>query len=216
MEPVSDSFLLTVASISAGLIGLFLVGMIFYIQSGYESNERSREVVEPYFRAATAITLIAYAIPLAVSLTLVALPIVWSRLLWLVLVVALVIENVATVGTVRAVVRVTGLRLLAMIEIVGTVTVLIMVVLPLALGGLSPGREDLVPSILLSLGVAFLGTGVLVLTLFDIARFERSELPAPMITRTIGSLRRRTIEENPDDEGPSGESSPETGGTSVQ
>jgi hypothetical protein len=211
MDPVSDSFLLTVAEISAALIGLFLVGTIFYIQSGYESNERSREVVEPYLRAATAITLIAYAIPLSVSLTLVALPIVWSRLLWLVLVVALVIENVVTVGTVRAVVRLAGLRLLAMIEIVGTVTVLIMVVLPLALGGLSPGREDLVPSILLSLGVAFLGTGVLVLTLFDIARFERSELPAPMITRTMGRLRRRAIEENPDDEGPTGESSPSGG-----
>ena len=208
MDPVSDSFLLTVASISAALIGLFLVGMIFYIQSGYESNERSREVVEPYFRAATAITLIAYAIPLTVSLTLVALPIVWSRLLLLVLLLALVIENVATVGTVRAVVRVAGLRLLAMVEIVGTVTVVIMTVLPLALGGLSPGREDLVPSILLSLGIAFLGTGVLVLTLFDIARFERSELPAPMITRTIGRLRRRGIEENPDDEGPNGHSSP--------
>src|ERR687892_2791049 len=108
MDPVSDSFLLTVASISAALIGLFLVGMIFYIQSGYESNERSREVVEPYFRAATAITLIAYAIPLTVSLTLVALPIIWSRLLLLVLLLALVIENVATVGTVRAVVRVAG------------------------------------------------------------------------------------------------------------
>jgi hypothetical protein len=213
MDPVSDTFLLTVAEISAALIGLFLVGAIFYIQSGYESNERSREVVEPYFRAATAITLITYAIPLTVSLTLVALPIVWSRLLWAVLVVALVIANVATVGTVRAVVRVAGLRLLVMIEIVGTVTVLIMVVLPLALGGLSPGREDLVPSILLSLGIAFLGTGVLVLTLFDIARFERSELPAPIITRTIGRLRRRTIEATPEDEGPTGESS-QSGGRS--
>jgi hypothetical protein len=211
MDPVSDSFLLTVASISAALIGLFIVGMIFYIQSGYESNERSREVVEPYFRAATAITLIAYAIPLTVSLTLVALPIVWSRLLLLVLVVALVIENVATVGTVRAVVRVAGLRLLAMIEIVGTVSVVIMVVLPLALGGLSPGREDLVPSILLSLGVAFLGTGVLVMTLFDIARFERSEVPAPMVTRTVGRLRRRGIEKRPDDERPTSEPSPSGG-----
>jgi hypothetical protein len=207
MHPVSDSFLLTVASISAALIGLFLVGMIFYIQSGYESHERSRRVVEPYFRAATAITLIAYSIPLTVSLTLVALPIVWSRLLLLVLVVVLVIENFATVGAVRAVVRVAGLRLLAMIEIVGTVTVVVMVALPLALGGLSPSREDMVPSILLSLGIAFLGTGVLVLTLFDIARFERSELPAPVITRTLGRLRRRGIEEITDDEGPTGDSS---------
>jgi hypothetical protein len=206
MDPVSDSFLLTVASISAALIGLFLVGMIFYIQSGYESNERSRKVVEPYFRAATAITLIAYSIPLTVPLTLVALPIVWSRVLLLVLIVALVIENFATVGTVMAVVRVARLRLLAMVEIVGTVTVVLMVALPLALGGLSPSREDMVPSILLSLGIAFLGTGVLVLSLFDIARFERSELPSPVVTRTTGRFRRRGVEEITDDDGPTGES----------
>lgn len=206
MDPVSDSFLLTVASISAALIGLFLVGMIFYIQSGYESNERSREVVEPYFRAATAITLITYAIPLTVSLTLVALPIVWSRLLLLVLIVALVVENVVTVGTVMEVVRVAGLRLLAMIEIVGTVTVVVMVALPLVLGGLTPSREDMVPSILLSLGIAFLGTGVLVLSLFDIARFERSELPDSVVTRTMGRLRKRSISEEPEVAGPSDES----------
>lgn len=197
MDPVSDGFLLIVAEVSAALTGLFLVGMIFYIQSGYESNERSREAVEPYFRAATTITFIAYAIPLGVSLTLVALPIVWSRLLFLLLVVTLVVANFGTVASVRAVMRVTGLRLLVMMEIVGTAVVVLMVVLPLATGGLSPGREDLVPPILLSLGVAFLSTVVLVLTLFDIARFERSALPAPRLTRAMAKLRRQGDQDAP-------------------
>ena len=76
MDPVSDGFLLTISSISAGLIGLFLVGMTFYIQSGYETHERSRHVVEPYYRAATTITFIAYSVPMAVSLTLIAVPLV--------------------------------------------------------------------------------------------------------------------------------------------
>ena len=49
MDPVSDNFLLTVASISAGLTGLFLVGMIFYIQTGFARSERSREVVDRIF-----------------------------------------------------------------------------------------------------------------------------------------------------------------------
>lgn len=175
MEPVSETFLIALAEISAALIGLFLVGMIFYIQIGLERLERSREVVEPYFRAATLITFISFAIPLGVSLTLVALPVVWSRLLYVALVFGLIVVDVRTIKTVRACVRVTGLRLLVMMEAVGTVVVALMVILPLASGGFSPGREDFVPAILLSLGIGFLSTCVLVLTLFDIARFERSQ-----------------------------------------
>ena len=192
MNPVSDKFLLTVASISAGLIGLFLVGMIFYIQTGFERHERSRKVVEPYFRASTLIVFIAYAIPLGVSLTLVALPIFWSRLLFLALVLGLIPAAVSTAFRVRPVMRsTTGLGLLLMIEVVGTGAVVLMVILPLVTGGLNPDREDFVPAILISLGVAFLSTCVLVLTLFDIARFERSELPDPMLKRARARLSRR-------------------------
>lgn len=179
MNPISDDFLIAIAETSAALIGLFLVGMIFYIQTGFDRPERSRSVVEPYFRAATLITFISFAIPLGVSLTLVAGPIVWSRLLYMALVVGLIVVNFTTVRTVRECVRATGLRLLVMMEVVGTAVVVLMVILPLATGGLSPEREDLVPAILLSLGIGFLSTCVLVLTLFDIARFERDELPAP-------------------------------------
>ena len=179
MEPVTDGFLLTIASISAGLTGLFLAGMIFYISSGYDRHERSRQLVEPYFRAATLIVFIALFLPLSVSLTLVALPLVWSQILFVALVVGLVIADVSTVRTVRVLIRETGLWLLGMMEVVGTVAVVLMVAFPIWTGGLDPGREDLVPSILISLGVGFLSTCVLVLTLFDIARFERSELQAP-------------------------------------
>lgn len=177
MDPVSDEFLIALAEISAALIGLFLVGMIFYIQTGFDRLERSRSVVEPYFRAATLITFISFAIPLGVSLTLVALPIVWSRLLYVALVLGLVVVDFSTIKTVRECVRVTGLRLLMMMEAVGTVVVALMVILPLVTGGLQPDREDFVPVILLSLGIGFLSTCVLVLTLFDIARFERSVPP---------------------------------------
>ena len=174
METVSDGFFLALAEISSALTGLFLVGIVLYIQVGYDKRERSRAVVEPYMRAATSITFIAYAIPVVVSLTLVSLPIAWSRWLYYGLVLGLVVVNVSTVATVRRVQREMKLRLLVMIEAVGTVAVALMVVLPLATGGLTLTRDDLVPGLLLSLGVAFLGTWVLVLTLFDIARYERS------------------------------------------
>lgn len=174
METDSDGFFLALAEISSALTGLFLVGIVLYIQVGYDKSERSRAVVEPYMRAATSITFIAYAIPVVVSLTLVSLPIAWSRWLYYVLLLGLVVVNVSTVATVRRVQQEMRLRLLVMIEVVGTVAVALMVVLPLATGGLTFTRDDLVPGLLLSLGIAFLGTWVLVLTLFDIARYERS------------------------------------------
>ncbi len=175
MDPVADAFLLLIAEVSSALIGLFLVGMIFYIQTGFGQLERSRVVVEPYFRASTRIVLILYSIPLVLSLTLVALPIVWSRLLFLTLTVGLVASNISTAVGVRPVMRVTGNRTLFINELIGTAGVALMVILPLASGGFSPSRDDLVPAILISLGIAFLSTCVLVLTLFDIAQFERSE-----------------------------------------
>jgi hypothetical protein len=99
------------------------------------------------------------------------------------LVVGLIIVNISTVSTVRKVQRELRFNLLVMIEVAGTIAIGLIVILPLALGGLSPEREDLVPGILLSLGIAFLGTWVLVLTLFDIARFERSNLPPADVDR---------------------------------
>lgn len=211
MNPVADDFLIAVAEISAALIGLFLVGMIFYIQTGFDRLERSRNVVEPYFRAATLITFIAFAIPLGVSLTLVVLPIVWSRLLYVALVVGLIVVNISTVKTVRECVRVTGLRLLLMMEGVGTVVVAAMVILPPVTGGLRPEREDFVPVILLSLGIGFLSTCVLVLTLFDIARFERSEPPlAAELDGAADGLEKPSDLDSPQDVGATADpSSPE-------
>ena len=175
MDPVEDGVLIDMASISASLIGLFLVGMILYIQTGFDRVERTRDAVEPYFRAATVITFISLALPLAVSLTLVVLPIGWSRAVYGMLVVALIVVNLQTVDAVRACVRDVGLRLLLAMEVVGTVAVLAIVAIPLLGGGLSPDREDLVPGLMLSLGIGFLSTCVLVITLFDIARIERAE-----------------------------------------
>ena len=188
METLSDDFFLALAEISSALTGLFLVGIVLYIQVGYDKGERSRAVVEPYMRAATSITFIAYAIPVAVSLTLVSLPIAWSRWLYYGLVLGLVVVNVSTVATVRRVQQQMKLRLLVMIEVVGTVAVTLMVVLPLATGGLALTRDDLVPGLLLSLGVAFLGTWVLVLTLFDIARYERSQPTSATSGDTAGVI----------------------------
>ena len=79
-------------------------------------------------------------------------------------------------------------------------------------GGFTPSRDELVPALLLSLGVAFLGTCVLVLSLFDIARFERSELPEPKLAGAMARVRtRRQQRANADQlEGPGTDGDPRT------
>jgi hypothetical protein len=64
MREISDAFLLNVAEVSATLIGLFLVGVFFYVETGFRRLGHHRDVVEPYFRSATRIVLILYALPL--------------------------------------------------------------------------------------------------------------------------------------------------------
>jgi hypothetical protein len=56
MRPVSDALLLNIAEVSSALIGLFLVGMFFYIETGFRRtvDARSRGAV-----SATRSTLLA-------------------------------------------------------------------------------------------------------------------------------------------------------------
>src|SRR5262245_223624 len=97
MRPVSNAFLLNMADVSGTLIGLFLVGVFFYIVSGFRRLGPARQVFEPYLRAGTMLPLIVFAIPLGLSLTLVALELAWTRALFVVLSALLVVANVDTV-----------------------------------------------------------------------------------------------------------------------
>lgn len=172
MRPVSDAFLLNMAEVSATLIGLFLVGVFFYVETGFRRLEEARYVLVPYFRAGTRIVLILYALPLLLSLTLVSLGLNWNRVLFALLSVMLLAANVDSIIRVRAVAKVTGATALVVNEVVGTATVLTLVVLPWALGGFHPTREDLTWAILLSFASGFLSVGALVLSVYDMAGYE--------------------------------------------
>jgi hypothetical protein len=56
-------------------------------------------------------------------------------------------------------------------EVLGSVRVLVLVVLPWSLGGLHPTREDLTWAILLAFATGFISIIALVLSVFDTARF---------------------------------------------
>lgn len=172
MRRVSDEFLLNMAEVSASLIGLFLVAVFFFVETGFRRLDRSRAVVEPYFRAGTRIVLVLYAIPLGLSLTLVALELIWTRMLFALLSLLLIAANVDTAVRVRAVAQATGSRALLLNEVAGSVGVLVLVPIPWILGGLHPTREDLTWAILLAFATGFISIVALVLSVFDMARFE--------------------------------------------
>jgi hypothetical protein len=175
MLPVSDEFLLNMAEVSASLIGLFLVGVFFYVETGFRRFERGRDAVEPYMRAGTRIVLVLFAIPLGLSLTLVVLEPVWSRVIFLVLSIFLILANIDTAARILSVRKYTRSNALFINEVAGTVGVVVLVVLPWVLGGLRPTREDLTWAILLAFTSGFISISALVLSAFDIARIEAGD-----------------------------------------
>jgi hypothetical protein len=174
MRPVSDDFLLNVAEVSATLIGLFLVGVFFYVETGFRRLGREREALEPYIRSSTRIVFLLIAIPLALSLTLVSLELPWSRVLFVLLSVLLVAANVDTILRVLSVARATRSTVLLVNEALGSALVVILVLVPWILGGLHPTREDLTWAILLSLAGGLLSIGALMMSVFDAAEYESS------------------------------------------
>ena len=175
MRPVTDAFLLNMAEVSATLIGLFFVGVFFYVNTGLRRLEHVRAVFEPYLRAGTRITLIVFAIPLSLSLSLVALDIVWSRILFVLLSVTLIAANVDTLLRIGGAARATGSRPFLVNEIFATALTILLIVLPWVLGGLRPTREDLTWAILLSFAAGFLSICVTVMSVFDMSRLETVE-----------------------------------------
>jgi hypothetical protein len=168
MQEVSDDFLLQMAEVSGALFGLFLVGMLFYVETGFRRLGSERAVLVPYFRASTRIVLLLFAIPLGVSLTLVVLEPVWSTVLFACLSLLLVAANLDTGVRIGAVREATGSTVLLANEVVGTIGVVVIVAAPWILGGIDPTREDLTWAILVSFATAFLSLATLMLSVFDI------------------------------------------------
>lgn len=173
MRQVSDELLLHVAEFSVTLIGLFLVGIFFYVETGFRRLDRARESFERYLKASTRIVLVLLAMPLGLSLSLVALEPVWSRVLFGLLSLVLVATNVDTAVRIRSATRATGSIALLVNELLGSAAVVVIVVLPWVLGGLRPSREDLTWAVLLSFAAGFLSIGAMVLSAFDVGRLDR-------------------------------------------
>jgi hypothetical protein len=171
MREVSDAFLLNMAEVTAALAGLFLVGIFFFVESGFRG--RGSAALEPYFRSGTRIVLILFSFPLLLSMTLVVMDPVWSHLLFALLGALLIAANVDSLRRVRGVGETS--RTLLINELLGTALVVFIVALPWILGGIDPSREDLTWSIMLSFAAGLLSVSAIVLSAFDLARLDRSD-----------------------------------------
>ena len=175
MQSVSDGFLLTMASMAAGLAGLFLVGIFFFIETGFRRVSHVREAFVRYFRSGTQIVLVLLAFPILLSVALVALDPAWSRGLFVLLSLVLIAANVDSVRNIRPIARSSGMRALFVNEALGTVGVLFLIAVPWLLGGFSPTREDLTWAILIAFLIGFLSFSSIVLSAFDLVHLDAGE-----------------------------------------
>lgn len=182
MAEGTNAILLALAGIAATLVGTFIVAVFFYLDSAlHRGRGAAGSALDTYMRAGTRWVLVAYGLPLIAAPALVGAGPVWGSVAFLGLAAALV---VATVDTSRRLVRRGATRRslpLTVNEVLTSLAVVAVVVLPWVLGGWVPSARDFVPSLLLALAVGFTSTATVILSIFDLG-----SLPGP-VDRTPGS-----------------------------
>lgn len=159
-----DEFLLGLAGISATLIGTFIVGVFFYIDSDLHRRRSASEAEDRYFRSGMRWIFTAYSLPLLAPLALVALEPLWGALVFIALAAMLVM---ASIDTGRRIVKVGASKAIAVNEWLTSAAVAVALVLPWVLGGLVPPASAFIPSLLLVLASGFASTAALVVAEFD-------------------------------------------------
>jgi 2-iminobutanoate/2-iminopropanoate deaminase len=174
MQPVTDELLLGVAGVCATIIGLFLVGIVFFVEMvvGHPGGPLGG-VLHSYMRAGTRIVIAVFATALMLSIALVAFDLAWATVVYIALSLILVVLNVDTAIRIGPVTRAIGSKTLLINEIIGSAGVAAIVTLPWILGGTRPSREDLTLAALISFATAFVSVAATALTVFDMAQLAQ-------------------------------------------
>jgi hypothetical protein len=190
LRPIPDALLLTTAQIAATLIGLLLVAVFFYLETGFRRLSTVGPEALPFLKATAQLIVLQYSMVLGLSLGLVALQPLWVTLLFLALSLGIVVGLVdwtrwgrALSSDLRRAVRIRPL--------LAWPIVLIPLALPVVLGGWEPDRDALSTSLFLEGAVAFGNTVSLLLLAFDLAAIER----AAHSDAERGARRRHTLHE---------------------
>lgn len=172
MQPISDSFLLTIASIAATLLGLLLLGAFYYVETGLRRATAVAPRGGPFLKATTRVTMLLYTLVLGVALGLVVLEPLWLAVLYVLIGLTLL----RAVG--EWTLRYRDLRKILPIPRespwITWPAVLFTLALPWVLGGWEPGREAMTWSLFLAGGLAISSTVGLVLTSFDLAHWDQA------------------------------------------
>ena len=171
MREVSEQFLLGVSGVAATLIGTFLVGVFFYLDSPLHRARRAGSAsADRYMRAGARWVFVIYSIPVMMPLVLAGLTEVWGAVVFVVLGALLLASTVET--TVRLL-RARAMEVTAGLvvnEILTTLAVLVLLALTWILGGWVPAAAAYTPSLLLAIMGGFASTTVLVMAVFRTAR----------------------------------------------
>ena len=160
-------FLLALAGVSATLLGTFIVGVFFYIDSDLHRRISASESADLYVRSGMRWVFVAYALPLFVALALAALDPLWGTLAFILLGIMLLVTSVDTGRRILMKGGSGASKAVVVNEWVTSAAVLTALMLPWVLGGWVPEPSAFIPSLLLVLGAGFASTAALVMAEFD-------------------------------------------------
>lgn len=184
MNPVPESFLLTVAAISATLVGLLLLGAFFYVETGFRRAAAIAPHGGPFLRATTKLTLLLYSLVLGMSLALVVLRPLPLAFLYGTLGLAVL------GGLVEWTRRYRDLRLVLPVPRESPwlmwPAVVLLLGFPWVLDGWQLGRETMTWMLLGVGSLAVMSTAGLVLTSFDLAGWEAAAAAGPSDEERVG------------------------------
>ncbi|RZS63544.1 hypothetical protein EV187_3450 [Agromyces ramosus] len=167
MRVGEGDFLLGLAGVSATMLGTFIVGVFFYIESGLHRRMSGSVAADRYLRSGMRWVFAAYSLPLLVALVLAALDPIWGTLTFIVLGLVLVLTSIDT-GRRILMQGGSGLSRAPLInEWLTNAAVLVAVVLPWLIGGWVPEPSAFIPSLLIVLAAGFASTVALIMAEFD-------------------------------------------------
>ena len=162
-----NEFLLGVSGVAATLIGTFIVGVFFYIDTDLHRMLMSSDAADRYLRSGVRWVFVVYTLPLFLPLTLAAFEPVWGAAVFIGLSVILL---ASTVDTGRRILKNGGMGVsnaLAVNQWLCTAGVLVLVALPWIIGGWVPPATAFIPSMLIAIAIGFTSTAALIMTQFD-------------------------------------------------
>lgn len=163
-----NEFLLGVAGVASTLIGTFIVGVFFYIDTDLHRIMMASDAADRYLRSGVRWVFVVYALPLFVSLALAAFEPVWGAVAFIAMSVLVVLTTVDTGW--RMVMRGASgnSRALVVNQWVCTAAVVALVALPWIIGGWLPPATAYVPSLIIALAAGFCSTAALIMRQFDV------------------------------------------------